>query len=443
MPEKYLIHYGIKGMKWGKRRFQNKDGSLTPAGRTRYGDDGDDKPHGDLGLKNRARYKPDPKHGYKIDNRVVSFMGSNRQNVRSGAQNGHPAMNSAMKDPKGPGYNPGGGGYQSLYSDYRKTDPDKKLSEQDKNFSSTTVKKQQSDRPRQAPGSETVHNTANPRDIQYRTNPERYGTFERGTHHGSYMNVTGLFNDRNGRYERDWESQKKRGLSSSKSGIADTHAMYEKLALQGYTNMPFTPYADGQNYKIQGSGGELYRDTVTGKQIMVPYGNNKRDNSGSSSENNPARYGNFEQQRKDAANDSGYSILRRYHGGKDGFSGAFYKEGKYRVPALDASNNLGRGGEVYVNSQTGKETLLKPYGENGSRWTGKETSASSSRNNPARYGNFEQQKRDAARASKSKAGTKKSSLTTKAKQTISQATQQASQSVQKASDWLKKLFGKK
>ena len=34
----YLEHYGIKGMKWGVRRFQNKDGSLTKAGSKRYSD---------------------------------------------------------------------------------------------------------------------------------------------------------------------------------------------------------------------------------------------------------------------------------------------------------------------------------------------------------------------------------------------------------------------
>lgn len=30
-----LYHWGIKGMKWGVRRYQNKDGSLTPAGKKR------------------------------------------------------------------------------------------------------------------------------------------------------------------------------------------------------------------------------------------------------------------------------------------------------------------------------------------------------------------------------------------------------------------------
>lgn len=33
--ENYLAHHGIKGQKWGVRRFQNPDGSLTPAGEKR------------------------------------------------------------------------------------------------------------------------------------------------------------------------------------------------------------------------------------------------------------------------------------------------------------------------------------------------------------------------------------------------------------------------
>lgn len=35
-PDGELYHWGTKGMKWGIRRYQNKDGSLTPAGKKRY-----------------------------------------------------------------------------------------------------------------------------------------------------------------------------------------------------------------------------------------------------------------------------------------------------------------------------------------------------------------------------------------------------------------------
>lgn len=38
MTNLYIYHHGIQGQKWGVRRYQNPDGSLTSAGRLRYED---------------------------------------------------------------------------------------------------------------------------------------------------------------------------------------------------------------------------------------------------------------------------------------------------------------------------------------------------------------------------------------------------------------------
>ena len=54
-----LYHHGIKGQKWGVRRFQNADGSLTPEGAKRYG----------LALKGAPRMAIDHLSGGKLGDR--------------------------------------------------------------------------------------------------------------------------------------------------------------------------------------------------------------------------------------------------------------------------------------------------------------------------------------------------------------------------------------
>lgn len=61
-----LYHYGVKGQKWGVRRYRNDDGTLTDAGKKRY--DRDIRENNAKKKENRINIDgPDPKRWAKED----------------------------------------------------------------------------------------------------------------------------------------------------------------------------------------------------------------------------------------------------------------------------------------------------------------------------------------------------------------------------------------
>lgn len=62
--ENYLAHHGIKGQRWGVRRFQDENGSMTAEGKARYGID----ENGRMSKEGKALYKQDKKDQRTLDN---------------------------------------------------------------------------------------------------------------------------------------------------------------------------------------------------------------------------------------------------------------------------------------------------------------------------------------------------------------------------------------
>jgi hypothetical protein len=85
--KQYLAHHGIKGQKWGNRRYQNEDGSLTTEGRSRYG-------VGDQ--KNWKRLERDAKADAKEFATAKAYYGEGAGNRRKHIKN---IINERSKDP--------------------------------------------------------------------------------------------------------------------------------------------------------------------------------------------------------------------------------------------------------------------------------------------------------------------------------------------------------
>ena len=75
-----LFHFGTKGQKWGIRRYQNEDGTLTQLGRQRYGQGGERSKHGrsrDLNKLDDEKVNSDyynAKYTYKANKREAKLL---------------------------------------------------------------------------------------------------------------------------------------------------------------------------------------------------------------------------------------------------------------------------------------------------------------------------------------------------------------------------------
>lgn len=77
----YIAHHGILGQKWGVRRYQNKDGSLTAAGRKRYLNE-----NGSLTEAGLKRYYGTGEENKNFRNKIDSTESTGTENIYGGVK---------------------------------------------------------------------------------------------------------------------------------------------------------------------------------------------------------------------------------------------------------------------------------------------------------------------------------------------------------------------
>ena len=82
-----LYHHGIKGQRWGIRRFQNEDGSLTAEGKQRYGVHEVTKYKNGIEIKSQQMTK-EGKKLYKQDIKTDKYSNAEKQKLVDAAMSG-------------------------------------------------------------------------------------------------------------------------------------------------------------------------------------------------------------------------------------------------------------------------------------------------------------------------------------------------------------------